>query len=146
MAASNEGKVFNDARFDHLLRCMEVNEEYQEEKREEERSFDRKCAPFCFESLEVMRGFVPPSVFSISEATLQTTTTTTTATGGGGGGCCYSPALAKRIIQKRCLWLVRLSSEDISKLHFADLSVLYGTGTQTHIIISYYCIFLYCIL
>ena len=63
---------------------------------------------FSQECLFAMRGFVSPNIFSASLASLV-----------GEDG--ISEPLAKRLINKKCLWLVRMDPEDIQKLHEADL-------------------------
>ena len=63
---------------------------------------------FSEECLFTMRGFVPPHIFSASLASLKDTDG-------------LSEPLAKRLLSKTCLWLVRMDPEDILKLHEADL-------------------------
>ena len=56
-----------------------------------------------------MRGFVPPHIFTASLASLV-----------GEDG--ISEPLARRIMSKKCLWLVRMDTEDIQKLSEEDLT------------------------
>eukprot|EP01035_Chromulina_nebulosa_P022267 gene22267-28838_t len=58
---------------------------------------------FSQECLVAMRGFVPPHIFSASLASLV-----------GADG--LSEPLAKRLLSKKCLWLVRMDPQDIQKL------------------------------
>jgi hypothetical protein len=58
---------------------------------------------FSQECLFTMRGFVPPHIFSASLASLV-----------GTDG--LSEPLAKRLLSKKCLWLVRMDPQDIQKL------------------------------
>jgi hypothetical protein len=41
-----------------------------------------------------------------------------------------SKSLAKRIITKRCLWLICISQSDIAKMHVADLTSKYSPEAQ----------------
>eukprot|EP01035_Chromulina_nebulosa_P022269 gene22269-28840_t len=63
---------------------------------------------FSQECLSTMRGFVPPHIFTTSLAFLV-----------DEDG--LSEPLAKRMLSKECLWLVRMDPEDIQKLSDADL-------------------------
>ena len=63
---------------------------------------------FSQECLFAMRGFVSPGIFSASLASLV-----------GEDG--ISEPLAKRLLNKKCLWLLRMETEDIQKMHEADL-------------------------
>jgi hypothetical protein len=115
---ANSGEPFDEKRLDHLLACMERNPQYRatvEEKRQRERE---QLAPILLEHLSTMRGFVPPAIFSATLESLQQE-----------GG--YSKALAKRLMTKRCLWLVRMTPSDIMRLHEVDLTGKYGYGGQT---------------
>jgi hypothetical protein len=60
------------------------------------------------ECLETMKGFVPPGIFHASVSSLR-----------DEDG--YSLELAKRLIAKKCLWLVRITVEDIERMHIAEL-------------------------
>jgi len=114
----NNGETFDEKRLDHLLACMERNPEYrltQEQKRLRERE---KLAPYLVDHLATMRAFVPPYIFSATLQMLQDEVG-------------YSKALAKRLMTKRCLWLLRMQTEDIMKLHEVDLTGKYGHGGQT---------------
>lgn len=64
---------------------------------------------FSQECLSAMRGFVPPHIFTTSLAFLV-----------DEDG--LSEPLAKRLLSKECLWLVRMDPEDIQKLSDADLT------------------------
>ena len=113
----NNGESFDEKRLDHLLACMERNPQYRatvEEKRHKERE---TLAPLLVEHLNTMRGFVPPTIFSTTQSELQEEG--------------YSKVLAKRLLTKRCLWLVRMTTQDIMRLHEVDLTGKYGFGGQT---------------
>jgi hypothetical protein len=114
----NNGETFDEKRLDHLLACMERNPQYrqtQEQKRIQERE---KLAPILVRHLATMRAFVPPTIFSTTLQGLQ-------------DECGYSKALAKRLMTKKCLWLLRMNIDDIMKLHEVDLTGKYGHGGQT---------------
>ena len=113
----NSGESFDEKRLDHLLACMERNPEYLtklEEKRQKEREM---LAPILEQHLATMREFIPPNIFDCKMTTLQE-------------DYGYSKALAKRLISKKCIWLVRMRPEDIMKLHEVELTGQYGHGGQ----------------
>jgi hypothetical protein len=64
---------------------------------------------FVNDCLGEMRAYIPASIFKSTVASL--------AQDSG-----YSLVLTKRLITKKCLWLVRMNREDISKIHASDLT------------------------
>jgi len=104
----NENRPFDERRFDFLLLCMNYNEDYIKEKEEENRQWKDQVSAFSQESLHIQRGFTPPHIFSSSVTSLAKTDG-------------LSELLAKRLINKKCLWLVRVPAADIDQLHEADL-------------------------
>ena len=105
----NNEEAYDQDRFDYLLKCLEVNPEYIAEKELERRQLEEKLVPFLRESLQTMRGFIPPNMQEMKLDEL-------VATHG------YSKALAKRIFDKKCLWLTRVDPVSVSKMHISDLS------------------------
>ena len=113
------GRPYDEARLDYLLSCLDVNPEYiiqQEAKREE---FRRSIAPYASRCLAEMRGYIPPNIFSLSMQQLV-----------DDPALPFSPALAKRIINKKCLWLVRMKPEDIERVHEAELNGRFNPEAQ----------------
>ena len=104
----NENRPFDEKRFDYLLLCMNYNEDYIKEKEAEARQWRDKMSAFSQECLHIQRGFTPPHIFSSSVTSMVTTDG-------------LSEVLAKRFINKKCLWLVRVPAADIDQLHEADL-------------------------
>jgi hypothetical protein len=92
---------------------------------EEARQWRDRMDVFSLECLFTMRGFVPPHIFSASLASLKDTDG-------------LSEPLAKRLLSKTCLWLVRMNPEDIQKLHDADLFNRFGQLVTTTIFISFH--------
>jgi post-segregation antitoxin (ccd killing protein) len=116
MQAARDGTSFDEDRLDHLIRCMEYNDEYIAQKKEEERRWVEDSREVLSKSLEVMRPFVPVNIASMTLAELEVAG--------------LSKALARRIMTKRCLWLIRMSQSDIAKMHVADLTGKYNTEAQ----------------
>ena len=88
--------------------CLEANPDYIAQKAEQQRKWQEEIEPFMMESLETMRGFVPPNIMHVSrEKFVQESG--------------YSTSLVRRILERKCLWLVRMSPEDICRVHIADL-------------------------
>jgi hypothetical protein len=106
--AMNRGEIIDENEFDHLLRCMDVNKEYIQEKKEKEREWREKISTYAEECLTEQRRFIPPDIFTASTSQLVHEKG-------------IPAALAKRLMQKKCLWLIRMSESYISKLHYADL-------------------------
>lgn len=114
---ANNGDAYDEGRLDYLLKCMDLNPDYKAEKEKETAAWRKVIEPFVKECLSTMRGFIPPHVF---QSTLQTLTV--------NDGL---PAeLAKRIFAKRCLWLIRISTADISKMHIAELQGRFNPEAQ----------------
>ena len=116
MAALNAGKDCDEKRLDHLLRCLEWNKEFNQEEEQKRSARNAVMAPFAAECGTIMRGYVPASISRESEVSLRQAG--------------LSPPLAKRIFSKKCLWLIRMSPEIISRLHEADLINRYSPDAQ----------------
>lgn len=105
---ANNGEEYDEARLDYLLKCMDLNPEYKREKERETAEWRKVIGDFMKDCLKTMRAFVPPHIFN---STVQSLTVNDK----------LPVDLAKRIFSKRCLWLVRVSTADISKMHIAEL-------------------------
>jgi hypothetical protein len=102
------GNMANDRHLDFLFRCLEYNPEYKKEQEEVRRQWVVRVRGLCEESLATMRGVVPSTIFNDSSP----------ATLSAAG---IAPKLASRISNKRCLWLVRMAPEDVTKMHISEL-------------------------
>lgn len=99
---------YDEGRLDHLWLCLEAHPDYLAEKEAERQAWLAEFKPYAEESLATMRGFITPDIFSTTESALVQEA--------------HLPAgLAKRILNKKCLWLVRMTAKDIERLHEADL-------------------------
>lgn len=114
---ANQGKPYDEGRLDYLLKCLDLNPDYQAEKEKENAAWRNQIDAFAKESLETMRGFIPPHIFNSTQQTL------TTNDG-------VSLDLAKRILSKKCLWLIRVSVTDINKMHVAELQGRFNHEAQ----------------
>jgi hypothetical protein len=115
----NSGMAFDEGRLDHLLACLDINPQYKKEKEEEMRAWREQIRSYSCECLEIMRAFVPSFISQASQSDL-------TSSSGAG----YSVSLAKRLMSKRCLWLVRMSPEDIARIHEIALHQTYSWDGQ----------------
>ena len=113
---ANTGVIYDTDRLDYLLLCLEHNPEHKAELEALHKAWLQEITPFLQESLEITRSYVPPHIFKCSEDSLE-------ADG-------YSRALAKRIINKKCLWLVRVSTTDINRMHVVELSGRFNPEAQ----------------
>ena len=107
-----ESTMQEDKRIDYLLKCMEINPEYLQEKECERIKFRQKISEMKEQCLSEMRGYIPSSIFLKSKSDL-------IADG-------LSLAFVKRVMSKKCLWLIRLDANAISKLHIAELQSKYA--------------------
>jgi hypothetical protein len=116
-ATANSGSdCFDEDRLDYLLQCMELNREYIAEQEEQARLWREKSLPVIRESLQIMRGYLPADKEGMTVRRL-------TMAG-------LSTALAKRLFEKKCLWLLRTDPSDIAKMHGADLCGMYSYDGQ----------------
>jgi hypothetical protein len=97
---------------------MDVNPEYLEEKNQKLERWRMKAEELTSESLDFIRGFIPPKIFTYSESQFK------------GEAAEWPAGLIKRIWQKKVLWLTRLSRVDIERLHEADLYNKYNFQGQ----------------
>ena len=104
----NSEQPYDEQRMDFLLMCMENNPVYMAEKAEIARLWREEMSTYTQECLQTMRGFVPGHIF---ESSLQSLTQTDGLT----------MDLAKRLLSKKCLWLVRMCVVDIERIHEVDL-------------------------
>jgi len=99
-------------------KAIRMNPEYQEEQEREKKAWLESERPKWEESLRIMRGFVPPDIFSMSLPTLKAVTMPS--------GEPLPTAFAKRLWSKKILWLVRAHPDNIRKYHIADLRGKYS--------------------
>lgn len=107
MDAANEGADFDENRLDFLLQKQRESPEYHMMQLQELAKWQAVNFVFLSESLDITRSFVPPTVFTDNLESLQSYG--------------LSTDISKRILQKQCLWLVRLDPGVISRLHESDL-------------------------
>ena len=104
----NSGRPYDEGRLDYLLLCLDANPEYKAQKAKELERWRSSVQAFTKECLREMRTFISARIFKHSVASLQTETG-------------YPIGLCKRLLSKKCLWLTRISTEDICRMHVADL-------------------------
>jgi hypothetical protein len=116
-ALVNAGEYFDEKRLDYLLKCMEINPDYRVQQEAKNRIEREEMAVIVHEALETMRSIVPPNIAQLSIDHLKE-------------DYGMSAALAKRLMTRKCLWLIHMSESDIMKFHEADLTGRYGYGAQ----------------
>jgi hypothetical protein len=107
---------FDNARLDYLIRCMNVNPEYIEEKRQETIAWRQEVLVRFREWQEEMKRFIPSSANRASLDQLV--------------DMGLSRALATRMTTKKCLWLIKMDPEAIKKIHIADLRGKFSYQSQ----------------
>mmetsp|Transcript_7275 Transcript_7275/g.10825 ORF Transcript_7275/g.10825 Transcript_7275/m.10825 type:complete len:453 (+) Transcript_7275:87-1445(+) len=110
---AHKGKDFSERRLDWLLKAQAHNPEYRSQQDSENEEWLESIEDFTAQCLERTRTFIPVNVFS----------STLVAMG-------LAEDLAKRVLQRKCLWLVRMSSAEIAGLHQADLYGRYNSTAQ----------------
>jgi hypothetical protein len=105
-----------EERLTYLTDCLTYNPEYMDEVRKENEQWLKDNNEYLQDCVQVMRGFVPVDIDTLSELEL--------ASRG------MSTNLARRILTTRCLWLVRMTPDMIGKMHFADLIGAYSTEAK----------------
>jgi hypothetical protein len=104
----NEGNThYDERRLDYLLACLEINPDYIREKQQATKAWVQKTRVYIDDCYQTMLGFVPPNIFQI---------TFTEMLEEG-----LPKAIANRLKNKQCLWLIRLDRGDLQKLHEAML-------------------------
>lgn len=119
---AHQGIDIDEARFDYLLRAQEHNEEYKQLIAEEKASWRESVYEFAEQCLERTRTFVPVNIFESSLDNLLELG--------------LSTELAKRILQRQCLWLSRMSKAEIASLHESDLVGRFNSSAQNMDIIE----------
>jgi hypothetical protein len=104
-------------RLDHLLRCLENSREYKEEQEQELVKWVDDNSDFFEEALVLMRRIIPKDIFECSISDLKSVHL-------------MSAPLAKRIFDKKCLWLIRMKKDYINKIHESDLLGKYSFQAQ----------------
>lgn len=101
------GHHIDERRFDDLLEAQENHPEFRALMEEERENWIESVSEFVENCLERTRSFLPVNVFDSTAEDL-------VALG-------LSSDLAKRILQRQCLWLVRMSRDEIMRMHESDL-------------------------
>ena len=114
--AANNNEKYDEDRLNALILAQKENPEYQAQIEEEHRRWRSTIDEFLIHSLLKMRSYVPPNIHSASLESL--------------AECGLSSDISKRLLNKKCLWLIRMSSDEISRLHEADLFGRYNTSGQ----------------
>jgi hypothetical protein len=117
MEQLNAGIEIDSERLDYLIRVMDTNPDFKLMKEKEMEEWRQVFEPYTQDCLRAMRGYVPPHIFSSTTDTLVKLDQ-------------MPPNLAKRIISKKCLWLIRLSTLDIARIHIADLTNRFNPQAQ----------------
>jgi hypothetical protein len=113
----NSGETFDEDRLDYLLHCLELNPEHKAKLKKEKEQWAAEVLPYTHQCFQEMRGFIPSHIFDSSIISLV-----------DEDG--LSKVLAKRFFMKKCLMLIRLMKDDISKMHIAELSGRFNPSAQ----------------
>ena len=107
---------YDSNRLEQLIKMQEDNPDFQAQIVEEYENWRDEINDYCAECLDIMRSFVPPNIFSCTfESLLEQN---------------LPEEIARRVLYKPCLWLTRMTIEEISRLHVADLTSRYDVLSQ----------------
>jgi hypothetical protein len=130
MSKMQSNEPFDERRLDYLFRCLAFNKDYIAEQQEEHRLWQESVSSLTNEYLVQQRAYIPVDIFSASLENLVQRGLTT--------------GLAKRLLTKKCLWLLRMPKENIAKLHEADLMGRYNPQGQNLDIVELLAIYAAC--
>ena len=109
IACVNKGGAFDEKRLDYLIEMQRDHPEHQMNLERENREWMLSIEDFLAESLAKTRSFVPVDVSRLG--------TVERVMEEGG----VSMDVAKRVLEKKALWLCRMKDTDISRIHIVDL-------------------------
>lgn len=114
----NEGKSTykDDSRLEYLTNCLEINPIYRQQQIDESKKWRQEVEIYSKECLEIMRGFIPPHIFVLTKSDIISEG--------------ISEKLAKRLFQKKVLWLLRLESNKINSIHEVEFQTKYVFQAQ----------------
>jgi hypothetical protein len=92
--------------------AIKMNPEYMKEQEEKTNVWELENKPLNLQAMRAMRGLIPPDIKECSLVELQERG--------------LPKSLAKRLWDKKALWLLRMHIDDIKKLHQADLRGKYA--------------------
>lgn len=117
----NAGESFDEKRLDYLIALQEEHPEHQNNLFEEQQAWVQQFEDYFAECLAKQRSYIPvdisttPKEFLLSPANYDGF---------------YTQDLVQRIYSKRCLWLCRMSEDEIQAIHFVDLFSKYDPSGQ----------------
>lgn len=114
---ANEGLKHDEIRLDYLVECMKINPDFIAQQEEIQRRWKEDNMPYIKQCLDEMRGYIPCDIFTAGMDRLLNEYK-------------LPMDLAKRYMNKKCLWLVRLDPAQIEKMHEADLTHRYNPISQ----------------
>ena len=118
IAKVNSGATYDEKRLDFLIALQNEHPEHQARQLEELREWTNSVEDYLAECLVAMRTFVPVNVACSSKDQM-------IAENEG-----LSVEVVKRIHEKKCLWLCRLSVDDIDRLHDIELRDRYNPTAE----------------
>lgn len=113
---ANSGRKYDEKRMDYLINLQNEHPDFKAKVAAEHKAWEEKHSSYIAECLSMQRSFVPLNVFKTTQENLIS--------------CGLTPECAKRVLTKECLWMVRMSPDEISRLHEADLITRFSMGGQ----------------
>lgn len=112
MKKANSGQAYDKEFLAYLQKCLDIHPEHLKRKDNIAGRWKHKVDQYFHVCLHSMREYIPPSIFGDTIQSLMEEQG-------------YSKALAKHLCDKKCLWLCRINTTDISKMHMYDLQSMF---------------------
>ena len=123
IAKVNKGEAFDEKRLDYLIAEKNDHPEHQMNLERENREWMLSIEDFLAESLAKTRSFLPVEISRLGSAEKVVEESG------------LSMDVAKRVLEKKALWLCRMKDTDIGRIHIVDLLNKYNPmGTNLDII------------
>jgi len=110
------GVPIDENRYNHLLEAQASHPRFILQLNIDRANWKQSIAEYCQNCLWTMRSFIPPDISKVKLEDLETLGVPT--------------EVARRVLKKQCLWLTRMSHEEISKLHEVDLNTRFSISGQ----------------
>jgi hypothetical protein len=110
----NKGEAFDEKRLDYLIALQNDHPEHQMNLERENQEWLASVEDFLAESLAKTRSFLPINISELGskEKVIEVGN--------------VSEEVAKRILERKCLWLCRMAPSDIQKIHIVDMKNKYN--------------------
>lgn len=114
IARVNKGEEFDEKRLDYLIALQSDHPEHQMNLERENQEWLASVEDYLAESLAKTRSFLPVNISELGTKEKVAEVSN------------VSEDVAKRILERKCLWLCRMAPADIHKIHIVDMKNKYN--------------------